>query len=67
MKHVFVRGAKQIVNWKHNPSNYLQINWKSEWNTIENGYSFDESYFNIMNGMRECVQKLQKNFPQDWL
>lgn len=67
MTNVFLRGAKQIINWKHNPSNYLQINWKSEWNTPEKGYSFDESYFNIMNGMRECFQKIKKTIPTEWL
>jgi hypothetical protein len=68
MSKVFLRGAKQIVNWKYNPSNFLQIDWKMEWETKEQSYSFDESYSNIMDGMKECIRKkLVNSYPIDWV
>lgn len=68
MSKVFLRGAKQIVNWKYNPSNFLQIAWKKEWETKEQSYSFEKSYSNIMNGMKECIRKkLVNSYPIDWV
>jgi len=68
MSNVFLRGAKQIVNWKFNPSNFLQIDWKKEWQTKEQSYSFEQSYSNIMGGMKECIRKKMVNsYPIDWV
>jgi hypothetical protein len=68
MSNVFLRGAKQIVNWKYNPSNFLQIAWKTEWETKEQSYSFEESYSNIMDGMKECIRKKMLNsYPSNWV
>lgn len=66
MQSVMLRGSKQIVNWKHNPSNGLQINWKKEFNTPEKGYTFEESYENVYGGYIACVVKQFSNYSDLW-
>jgi hypothetical protein len=39
-----------------------------EWETKEQSYSFDESYSNIMDGMKQCIRKkLVNSYPIDWV
>ena len=63
MNNIFIRGCKQIVNWSHNPTNLLQINWKKEWNTDYPNYTFEQSWDNVYNGMKACIFKNLENLP----
>lgn len=63
MNNIFIRGCKQIVNWYHNPTNLLQINWKKEWNTAYPNYTFEQSWDNVYNGMKRCILKNLENLP----
>ena len=66
MNDVFLRGAKQIVNWKANPSNKLQINWKNEWVTEYPDYTYEQSKNNIIGGLKEVWKKVKEKMPQGW-
>ena len=66
MNNVFIRGSKQIVNWKSNPSNKLQINWKKEWETDYPDYSYEESKQNIIGGLQEVWEKVKNKMPAGW-
>lgn len=66
MNEVFIRGAKQIVNWKSNPSNKLQINWSKEWETEYPNYSYEESKNNIIGGLKEVWEKVKAKMPSEW-
>ena len=56
---MFLFEPKQIVNWKSNPSNKLQINWKKEWETDYPDYSYEESKQNIIGGLQEVWEKVK--------
>jgi len=66
MNQVFLRGAKQIVNWNTNPSNKLQINWKKEWNTEYPNYSYEQSKNNMIGGLKEVWEKVKRKMPAEW-
>ena len=66
MNDVFIRGSKQIVNWKSNPSNKLQINWSKEWETEYPNYSYEQSKQNIIGGLKEVWEKVKLKMPVDW-
>lgn len=67
MSRLFLRGSKQIVNWKHNPTNKLQISWKLEWETEIKEYSFETSFNNIYMGTKKCFFKKWKTSPKNWM
>jgi len=66
MNDVFIRGSKQIVNWKANPSNKLQINWSKEWETEYPNYSYEQSKENIIGGLKEAWEKVKMKMPSEW-
>lgn len=60
MQNVFLRGSKQIINWKSNPSNDIQIDWKKEVLSTEKGYSYKESCENIIYTLKDAAMKRNK-------
>jgi hypothetical protein len=66
MNKVFIRGAKQIVNWVPNASNKLQINWSKEWASDFPNYSYEQTKHNIIGGLRNCWDKLKLKMPEGW-
>lgn len=67
MSNIFIRGSKQIINWKANPSNLLQIAWKKEWETDYPNFSFDQSFENVVGGIKESVKKKLTSYPDEWI
>lgn len=66
MNDVFIRGAKQIINWSANPTNKLQINWKKEWISKYPNYSYEQSKNNIIGGLELVWEKKKRTMPVDW-
>ncbi len=67
---VIVRGAKQINCWvvNINPSNVLQVNWKTEKTLPAMERTWDEAYDVIIGGAKRSIQGfMQKSIPRDWL
>lgn len=66
MQDVFIRGSKNIINWVHNPTNKLQINWKKEWTSDYPSFNYQEALTNIWGGLALCWDKKVKSMPSDW-
>lgn len=67
MSRVLLRGSKQIVKWKYNPSNLLQIHWGDEWKVPEAGHTFDEAFDAVYGGIKKCIKKKVASYPTDWI
>ena len=60
-KNVLCRGLKEVVEWRTNPSNNLQINWEKEKKTKPRKQSFEKSYDLIVTLLQECFKKDMRN------
>ena len=64
--NVMIRGAKQIANWKTNPSNVLQINWKKEKISEPVNRTWEEAYDVLINGAKKSLLDFFVALPEEW-
>ena len=56
MRDFRIKGMQDITHWKCNPTNMLQIDWKNEWDAINNK-TVEDAYKEIHHGIKVCMAK----------